>query len=645
MLPFLKSMVSSKLLRPAFIALVIVAVLQAVLIISITRTNVSGLRDNVESGLNSSEQEITSQLTSANAQVDSLIIKMASKAGTSLSTELTTNLEREERTIEEGYRRSLQQSARTLATIMAQISPPAIWDNDIPELTRLVEMVHQTDNIVFAIFISKENKPLTRYLNRTDPLIKTLLASSNLRGSVNRVIDAASRNSSLLVIREPIKSRDVEIGEFILGVSNIELNAEVQSLKDRFSQLVTQSDQSVTQIIKDESANVVDTLQRSLKGITNNLAETVASSINTIDAGSSALSGRLTTVVMLTSILLLISMALLLTKQILSKVNILRSALWDIAEGEGDLTQRATIKGRDEIADMAKALNRFIEKTQGIISDVNHSADHATGMTGTLSNNAHSANDAVNKQRLEVESISSAIAQMSSSIQHVAERIQTAVHNVDKIKTESGEASAVSTRVREQLNQLVQEITNASQVVTELESYSDQIGSVLDVIRGIAEQTNLLALNAAIEAARAGESGRGFAVVADEVRALASKTQESTTEIQKNIESLQLGSTSAVKAIHSASQVAQTSIATFSTSDTHLDGVATSVKQLFDLSTDIAAMAEEQTHVAEEINRNIANISDAAEETAASVNQATKSSIKIDDVVKELRHKVSRFKV
>lgn len=266
-------------------------------------------------------------------------------------------------------------------------------------------------------------------------------------------------------------------------------------------------------------------------------------------------------------------------------------------------------------------------------------------MTNTLASIANTANDAVNKQKNEVEQISSAISQMSSSIQHVAESIQTAAKNVEEIKAESGEASTISTQVNKQLNELINEITNANQVVMELEAHSHQIGSVLDVIRGIAEQTNLLALNAAIEAARAGESGRGFAVVADEVRALASKTQESTTEIQKSIESLQQGSKSAVKAITAANHVAKESIDAFSRSDSHLEGVSTSVTQLFDLSTEVASMAEEQTHVAEEINRNIVNISEASDQTASSVNNAAQSSIEIDNVVSELKEKVSQFKV
>ncbi|WP_250655331.1 methyl-accepting chemotaxis protein [Alkalimarinus coralli] len=645
MLTFFKSMVSSKLLKPVFAALIVISIVQVLLFIVLTSSNVNSLNHSIESGLKNSEQQITTQLAQTNSQVETLIQQMADKTGQSLSATLALNFEKEELIIEESFQYSLEQSSRTLATVLAQIAPPYIWDNDTPELTRIVEMAHQTDNVVFAIFLDKESKPLTRYLNRKDPIIKDLISSSQVRGSVNKVLEAAPKNNDISVIYEPINSRDVEIGKFVLGISNAQVVSEVQSLKDRFSKLINDSNKTVKETMREESVNVVAALQTSLKETTNDLGETISSSINTISSGATNLTVSLTTLVIIASLVTLLCMAFLLTKLVLNKINSLRKALWGIAEGEGDLTQRAQITGSDEITNMATALNRFIEKTQSIITEVNLAADNASNMTGTLANTANTANSAVNRQQNEIEQISSAISQMSSSIQHVAESIQTAAKNVEDIQSESSEASSISTQVNAQLNQLIRDITNANQVVMELETHSNQIGSVLDVIRGIAEQTNLLALNAAIEAARAGESGRGFAVVADEVRALASKTQQSTTEIQQSIEGLQEGSKSAVNAINTANRVAKESIDSFSNSDAHLESVSTSVTQLFDLSTEVASMAEEQTHVAEEINRNIVNINEATEQTASSVNRAAASSTEIDDVVKLLKDKVSQFKV
>lgn len=191
---------------------------------------------------------------------------------------------------------------------------------------------------------------------------------------------------------------------------------------------------------------------------------------------------------------------------------------------------------------------------------------------------------------------------------------------------------------------LAQEVENSAQVISRLSEDSTQIGSVLDVIRGIAEQTNLLALNAAIEAARAGEQGRGFAVVADEVRTLASRTQASTLEIQSMIERLQTDASNAVKAMQQGQVQAQQGLSQAAQAENALQTISQSVTRINDMNIQIATAAEEQSSVAEEINRNIVNISQSADATAEGAKQTASAGDELAKLAARLQNLVGQFK-
>ena len=231
------------------------------------------------------------------------------------------------------------------------------------------------------------------------------------------------------------------------------------------------------------------------------------------------------------------------------------------------------MKGKDELTEMAQGVNRFIARIQELVSDVKESAESAAGQAQAQGDISRSAVSAVNRQEQEVAEVSGTMDAMSRSISEVAENIQDIAGSVSNVSAESEATAGISREVRNRLDQVVRNVEQAVDAVNQLDHQSKEIGSVLSVIGAIAEQTNLLALNAAIEAARAGESGRGFAVVADEVRTLASRTQESTTEIQSIIERLQQGSRQAVSAIGEVSgQVAESS-SEFRRADEHFDRI------------------------------------------------------------------------
>jgi aerotaxis receptor len=238
------------------------------------------------------------------------------------------------------------------------------------------------------------------------------------------------------------------------------------------------------------------------------------------------------------------------------------------------------------------------------------------------------SSDGIRQQQSETDQVATAITEMAASVQEVARNAQNTADAADKADAEARAGRQVVADTGTAIGRLAAEVEKASGVIQQLETRSSEITSVLDVIRGIAEQTNLLALNAAIEAARAGEQGRGFAVVADEVRTLASRTQQSTQEIQSMIEKLQDGARSAVKVMTLSREQADSSVEQARHAAASLENITRSVSVITDMSAQIATAVEEQSAVGEEINRNVVSIrhiSDANADTGAQSEQAAQN--------------------
>jgi len=319
--------------------------------------------------------------------------------------------------------------------------------------------------------------------------------------------------------------------------------------------------------------------------------------------------------------------------------------LEDMARGEGDLTVRLPDSGSDEIGQLVTNFNTFVSKLQGLIGEIVGSIAQLASAAEEMSAISKQSNASVVQQQVETQQVATAMNEMSATVQEVARnatQTSTAAHDA------SGEANGGRQVVEEtvsSINALAGEVETAAATIHQLENDSENIGSVLDVIRGISEQTNLLALNAAIEAARAGEQGRGFAVVADEVRTLASRTQESTLEIQTMIERLQTGAAEAVVVMEQGRTRAQVSVKNAARAGESLRLITDSVTSISDMNTQIASAAEEQSAVAEEIDRNITNISQLGDQTAEGARQTEESSQEMAQLAVQLQTLVGQFKV
>ncbi|PQJ96536.1 methyl-accepting chemotaxis protein [Chromatium okenii] len=344
-------------------------------------------------------------------------------------------------------------------------------------------------------------------------------------------------------------------------------------------------------------------------------------------------------------LVLMIALIWLLSRSIAHPLREVVAVLEDIASGEGDLTRQLPVQGNDEITHLASAFNRFVDKIHTLVRQTTDAVTQLTTAAAHLSDGSEEAKAQVERQRTETEQVATAMHEMTATVQEVSRNANSAAHAARDANQEAGKGERIVQNTVAAIEALARDIDAAAEVIRRLETDSDTIGKVLDVIRSIAEQTNLLALNAAIEAARAGEQGRGFAVVADEVRTLASRTQESTKEIQTMIERLQAGAESAVTAMQQSRSRSVETVAQAGQAGAALNSIATAIVRIDDMNTQIASAAEEQSAVAEEINRNVNNITQSVEMTAQGSRTIANSSEQLAQLANGLQARLRQFRI
>ena len=340
----------------------------------------------------------------------------------------------------------------------------------------------------------------------------------------------------------------------------------------------------------------------------------------------------------------LLVMSYIIRRVVISRINAMRHTMEEMTAHE-DLSRAVVIRAEDEVGAMGHAFNRMIGKFRDSLEAVAGVTRQLGEVSDRVSSVAEKTHGAVIEQRSETDMVASAMNEMSATVQEVARHATQTASASSGADEESKAGVKVATEALDGIEVLIRDIENAAQVIKRVEDDSASIGMVLGVINGIAEQTNLLALNAAIEAARAGEQGRGFAVVADEVRTLASRTQKSTEEIQQTIEQLQNGVRNAVKAMEGAQIRAHAGSECVAKAAQSLTVIAGEVGTINDMNTQIATAAEEQSAVAEEINRNITTISMIADTTSTDAQQTARISDELVQLAAELNRLVSQFRL
>ncbi|WP_185977019.1 MULTISPECIES: methyl-accepting chemotaxis protein [Shewanella] len=342
--------------------------------------------------------------------------------------------------------------------------------------------------------------------------------------------------------------------------------------------------------------------------------------------------------------LLIILITYTLYKTLIAKPLLkLTLALENMDRGQSDLTHRLHVGNKDEFARVSQGFNRFVEMIQAIVSAFQESIAKTSVQAMQANEDARESIQLIAAQQQETDQMATAITQMSSSAGEVASRVNQTAESAEQARKDTQAVALILQETVASIEQLALQLKNSEHAINSLDENVQGIVSVMDVINGVAEQTNLLALNAAIEAARAGEHGRGFAVVADEVRGLAQRTQASTLEIKEKIDGLRKSTNTAVESTLASFELSATAVDNAKRSEASITGILDATSSISSMSEQIAVAVNEQSHVAEELSKNVNQIVSLGYDNTESLNKVSDTIQALLSLSKDLDELAKQF--
>lgn len=500
--------------------------------------------------------------------------------------------------------------------------------------------------------VSERYLPSTEFLLEADrDLYQALLAERTL---VLMQDNSSMANELIDTMNENLEQAYTRVGKYAALMEDPELLRKVEDFRSKFNdrkantQTIIRASRSDIALARDLSLNQAGQQFDEMRDVIDALTEqTHKKSVVLRERIGEKESLAFKQILLLSTIGILSCLALgiLLPKFTGERLQVLLQRFTEIAHGDGDLTHRIHIQGNDEFGLIAKEFNGFVDNLQNIMRDVQTASTALSERADIIQRHSEENIKTTDQQHSETNMAATAIHEIGATVNEVANNTAQAADAAKIAEDNASKGYTLVSDMSKSIEALANQIDASAQAIQQLKEDSNNVGTVLDVIRGIAEQTNLLALNAAIEAARAGEQGRGFAVVADEVRTLAQRTQESTQEIRELIEKLQGASENSVQRMNQNREQVLNTVTKAKEAGESLNAINQSVQNIAQLSIQIATASEEQTNVTDEVGRNMANIAQQTDMTASSAKTLGSAAEELRQLSSSLGTSVKRFRV
>ena len=599
-----------KLIAPIAAALLIM-IASAIIFTMVTQKSSSKqLNKQVKNSFSAIEDTIGGDLGELSTQLDNKLTSMKVETSNALEASSTEALEETASSVQESLRTIRRQGGSDLVKLMALVATNGVIAKDFASLNSYVRSAHRNPDVVFLFYRDQNQKPLTRYLNRKNEKLKSLLPKG--RPDIAKIIKAGQDDPNVLTLSQEITSDGDVVGSVSLAIDMTQAREEARELKEEFDDLVQKNGEQINSILGRESKAISDDLQKVIARIKNAITENGAKTVADITDTSNSLSNRtrnLFTIGSIIGFILLLTLLLLNARSVLKLLGGEPEAMVELARriAGGDLSASTTSKTVS--GSLQAALQDMTVNLRSLIGNIVAEGRALTATSTELALAAEDMTGGAEQSATKADTVAAATEEMSANMETVTMASEQAAQNVNVMANAMEEMSSAIQEIAEnteRANSMTGDAVNyarsSSEKVDHLGTAAREISKVTEVITEISEQTNLLALNATIEAARAGEAGKGFAVVANEIKELAKQTAEATGEIKKKIESIQSSTDETVTEITEISKV--------------IDGVN-------EIVSTIASAVEEQSVTAADISGNVNDAANGISEVNENVSQAS----------------------
>ncbi len=651
-----------KVLAPLTLLVIISFVVLALIISSVQGERLDLMGTQVTEGLEKSNQALEKGFEKMSAEINQTMNQMAASASAELTDFTRQALDKQKLEIASEWNRGLEENAKSLAKLLAQVAPKDILANNFFELVNYSKSATNNPDVVYAFYFQPNGKLYTRYLNYEDPKIKEYIANGSGKKKYNKVLNASKQDQTVFITESTIEMEGKVLGKVVLCMNKNSMNQKLDAMTSQFDSLITGSSHAINSTLQNESADVTQAITQVVRTIGSENACLLKQTQDHIMEAAQAVRSHTSKIIaiagFLCGALMLGCVAYLSVTLLIKPVEEVARRLEDIAQGEGDLRKRLQVKSMDEVGRLAKWFNVFVDKLQVVISAVARNTETVLTSAKNLTEISSQMSSGAATMSGQSHTVSAAAEQMSTNIASVAAASEQAATNMSMVATSAEEMSATinevaqnSEKARGISSQAVNQVNQTSSKINDLGVAAAAIGKVTEIITDISEQTNLLALNATIEAARAGEAGKGFAVVAHEIKELAKQTAEATLDIKNQVSGIQRSTSETVDEIGRIHHVIEEVNNTVATIATAVEEQSVTTKEIAanvgQASSGIQSVNEsivQSSSVAGQIAEDISNVNTGAEEMANATQQVNLGAEELSSLASELQTLIGGFK-